>query len=113
MPLCYALPIMCDIVFDILQYRNNRLVEDKHNISYFNYGPSGASVKQLAHYAQTYYFDRFCEFCDNFSAKEARKGMLDQQVRDIPLEDIQVPTAIFIGKYDEFTTLENARELRD
>ena len=69
-------------------------------------------MKNLAHFGQTYYEDAFQVFKDSYSLRKKRKG-LNQKTEEIPLKDIRMPTALFIGDNDEFTSPETMQWLRD
>ena len=76
---------------------------------YMGHMPNGASIKTIEHYAQNMNEDRFQVWSDSYADPIDPK----LQTELIPIEDINVPVAIFAGTHDVLADQVDAHWIRD
>ena len=105
-PLCNVVPEFCTALTDIVVNHGELDIPDKA-ARVFHYYPNGVSLKNIMHFGQMYHEDRFQIYADNYSVTMGAPK--DKRTLLIPLQKIDVPVAMLVGKQDDMTGLEDPR----
>ena len=91
---------------------HNPTLDDNDRFAvYMGHEPNGSSVKAILHYAQNIKEDRFQVWADDYA--NLIHGKKKRQTDLIPLENIQIPVAMFTGTADILADLTDSQCTRD
>ena len=75
--------------------------------------PAAYSIKEIAHFGQTAIVDRFQEFNEEYRYWFEKSSRDEQKRPHIPIEDIMIPTSMYVAADDDLCVLDNSRWTRD
>ena len=105
-------PKLGDIFADKVMFTDHDELDDEFGwqVSMHHF-PSGASLKQVQHWAQIFAEDRFQEYAEGYS--QHGKHNSGKKTELYPLEDIKVPIALFQGIEDKIADAKDAKWTAD
>ena len=106
---CTHIDTLCKLVESFFVTNETDLDDDARFKVYMGHEPNGASTKAMLHYAQNMNEDRFQVWSDSYGDLIHPKRQTDL----IPIEDIDIPVAIFAGTHDTIADQTDAHWIRD